>query len=338
MVLIGRSFGSLDRRVETATYGAEIRERGVKFNSDTGVRIKAALGSYKPVEEGVIIACVGSDGRTEKGFESKLEITMYHNGVAPHIIEEIRRIVMCLKDDDFKQLINDQNIEIKDITRDTMNYGYGNTHLVSPGRVMDSFVLYGNPQLLRIAKERLVEEWIDLERGRRFVDYLCSRRKAARHIMIRGTEMVRGALVTHLDFDHGIAYYYNHVHGDSENAVGQTRSFKFGPLRFIQISVEKAVALAARSFVARGELDKAVGLVMGIPNSTAEKLQYLAGERVLNLAPADLADLIDCYLRFLQLYHISEFKFKQGHTELAFDVTEVRGRTDAINRLLTGSN
>ncbi len=319
-----------DSRTRNLSYWDMTRERGRLLNSEAGKRIACILGDYKPLEEKLCVACAGSDGRLEKGFVSRFEVLLYHEDIAPEMLLELDRMVRGLKDEKFRPLVDDHHSETKDVRASFMSYAYQKKDLVFPSRVLDSFFMHGNEDLIRSAKARMIGEWTGPE-GKRIHEHLRLRLKHARETMASGTQKWKGKEIVHADMAQGIARFEDVP--DNGSTV-QLRSFKPGPLRFVQIAVEQAVVGVSRVVGRQRKPEYAEALVRNLPTPTVEKLEYLSGHGAIRLGKAETADVMDCYLAFLQLYHMSEKGHWSGQKEVRFDPQEARERVAALQRLV----
>jgi hypothetical protein len=78
-------------------------------------------------------------------------------------------------------------------------------------------------------------------------------------------------------------------------------------------------------------------MVLGeMPTPTVEKLEYLQDIGAATISPEATAEAAECYLRFLQLYHMAEWMAAKGTPEMRFDASEARTRIAALARILEG--
>lgn len=321
-------------RQRNLAYWELAKDRVKQLNERAGRQMSYVLGIHAPIMDRLCIVSAGSDGRLEKGLISKLETILYHRSLDQDVLTAVDRVIRDLRDEQFHPLVNGNVTEIKSVDLDCMSYAFEDRKRVYPGRVLDSFVLYGNPGVLLAAKTGLIEDWRGAD-GRRIRDILSNRRRSTRVIMASGTQMWKYHTVRHYDIQQGIAYFNDMPSEDGASI--QLRSFKSGPLRFVQVTLELTIVELVRRLCNAEKLDAAVAMLRDLPTPSVDKLDFLFGEGQIRLNKEDVAEVIDCYLAFLQLYHTSENLYRQGQTCMEFDRNEVSERITVLARLLGNS-
>ena len=266
----------------------------------------------------ICIAATGSDGRLEKGPLSPLELIIFSRN--SEYANQVSTIINSLNFDQFT-IIDHASTERKIVGGTSpLSYAMNDEKKVFPSRIFDSVVLAGDPKILLDAKKELVLELANINR---IFEYVQGKKKSARRVMESGQQEWKGQNIVHYDLTNGIAFLNNQNSGDIES---KSRSFKMGPLRYVQYSIEQHLLGKIRGFVANGKTEMAVGLLTDLPTPTVEKLKFLSENKLLNLKGSVLSEAIECYLAFLELYHISENLCQNNQTEFKFDISEVTKR------------
>lgn len=294
--------------------------------------IAKALGGFKAGSERFCVATPGSDGRLEKGTASQLDAVIYHDGLDKKSLRSLAFILSDVLNEERCPILSGEVVEDKNIREGSMIYFNRNPRMVFPSRVLDSFLLYGDESVLAMAKRKMLDE-LEGREGKRALTEIGNRKQKARRLMQSGQQSWRGEMLTHFDLDTGIAYYKTVEAGGSQ---AHLRGFKHGPLRYVQIAMEQAVVSMARVLMGQGKKDDANSVIAEVPTPTVAKIEFISRHGKSKLGAAEVADLTDCYLAFLQLHHQSEELSKEGITELNFDVAEAKDRADAIHRVLGG--
>ncbi len=259
---------------------------------------------------------------------------VFHRTLPTEILEGIVSALRTIRDETFTPLINDVKTETKDVDPHSianMAYAFGSNRLIFPSRVLDSFILEGNPEVLLSAKAKLIAECAGPE-GKRIIEHLRARRRRTKSSMLSGVQKWKGENLAHYNLKTGVAYFDN-VSKCGEEPV-QLRSFKSGPLRYVQVSLEKDIIALIRGLSSGDKSRVASKILANLPTPTVDKIEFLSDMGVLRLTRTDVLDLVDCYIAFLQLYHISEKSFKDGSTTSTFDIKEVTERIDLLVTLL----
>jgi hypothetical protein len=299
-----------------------IKNRVRRLNREAGSFIRSKLGSYDVYSERLCICAVGSDGRLEKGEASPIEIMLLHRDLDAVRADDISQLARCVLESEAAPIAG----ESKSLQMDEITYAFGDHRRPYPSRVLDSAILYGNPELLSYAKAKMLDEWFNPE-GKRIVKTIKERRADARRTMLSGRQKWKGHEVTHFDIGSGKAFY------DNANGV-QIRSVKPGPLRFVQTVIELGVVMLGREMARQGKRSAMVGILEGLPTPTIDKLEYLSDVGLVTLEPSDIEKICDCYLSFLRLYNASERMFVEAENVVRFDPREAKERIGLLNALL----
>lgn len=264
----------------------------------------------------------GSDGRLEKGPQSKLEI-MVLKEKCPSISEIIEKVKHFVEGQAQDEIFG--SLEIKDLQNEVLSYYGNNPQAVFPTRIFDMRYLSGDRATIDKAYNRLFHE-LTGENGRRIMKHVWELKRNARKIMVSGTQSFRGDTLTNYDLDEGVAYF-GPVSGANNVIKG---SFKYGPLRFVQFTFAADMIRYIRS-----KNDST--LIGSLPTNIVEKFLRLEAESLTALSQGSVADVVDSYKYFLWLYHKSQFKFREnGSRELEFDKNEVNERIEALSKILSG--
>ncbi|MEW6749133.1 MAG: hypothetical protein AB1295_05490 [Candidatus Micrarchaeota archaeon] len=317
-------------RARSLTYLGIVKDKGLLLNCKAGSLMKDAVLKHGPLHEEFCVATPGSDGRLEKGLKSKLEVVVYHRGMPEEDVDRFAEAVHTAIDAHQCALVANVFTETKDVTMPGAAFLNGDRHMIVPARVMDSFVLCGNPRLLMEAKMQLINDMVGAH-AKPIIKELKDKKAVSRKIMQSGRQTWKGETVTHYDLDCGMAYCWNK---ESDGSTVHLRGFKFGPLRYMQNVLQHDMMMFVRGLALKKRRDEAKEFLSTLPTPTVEKLHAVGALKNSRLSTDELSELADHYGAFLELYHQSESLSNQGITALPFDTAEVRTRITAIARLL----
>lgn len=295
-------------RVSVATVIQGTRERNKLELERMARKLKDLLREESLVE--TAIAITGSDARLEKGHFSESELIVFANQNGDTKSAEILRS-------------HGFDVEIKIIGSETLSFYEGKRNTVFPQRVYDSVVLVGNPDVFVEAKRRLVSEWKEI----RGIKEEIKRKKAEYRIALNGEQNWKGCKVRNYDLETGEAYYFD----DTETGA-RIRSFKNGPLRFVQFAVTNSLI----SSIKARTTEAGVRIMEEIPTNTSDRIEFLRSVRVLDLEPAEARAMVEIYEHFLCAYHISEWESKKGRRTTAVDIVETRERIIELEKIIEG--
>lgn len=319
-------------RAGTIKYWQANRERVCGLNRRAAAAIKKRLSTTPLVEDQICISAVGSDGRLEKGLDSRLELQILHKDLNPHVVREIDLMLREIQVSG-QPMMEDSETEVKLLGSDPVGYAFSNRSVPCPARLLDSFALFGNPDLHREAKALLVQELAGKE-GKKFLTRLKGRKKVFKNVMERGTQCWKGQEITHYDLEGGVSHFT--TVSDLEGNDVQVRGFKHGPLRYVQGVIEQNLVVFVRAMLGKGDSMGAAMVLNEMPTPTVEKLEYLQDVGVLTVSPQAISEACDCYLRFLQLYHLAEWMAAKGTPQMKFDAIEAKARISTLARVLEG--
>lgn len=316
----------------TLKYWQSNKERVRRLNASASDCIRSKLSRIPLAEEQLCVSAIGSDGRLEKGMDSKLEVQIIHRDLNPEAVGEVDMMLreICVSG---HPLLNDTETEVKRLGSDSMVYAFSNPLIAAPARIFDSVVLFGHPALQRQAKGMLVRELAG-PGGKRAHNRIKDRKNSFKRIMERGTQLWKGIDVTHFDLERGISYFSDQ--GDGNGGIVQVRGFKHGPLRYVQSVIEQNISTLVRALMRRNDNLGALMILDEMPTPTIEKLEYMNDTGIIGISRDGVSEASECYLRFLQLYHLSEWMAGKGKDEMEFDPQEARSRIEALTRLLEG--
>lgn len=302
----------------------------------------SALKSYGPMEEKICnhicgqpcatncqhisIVATGSDGRLEKGHMTSIELILLHKNTSQSTIRDLIEILNQLKSTYGELLINTDNIEDKSLHGEgEMSYAFRSRDRPFPQRLVDAVQIFGCDSLMAEAKVNLLREWLG-RIGKSVKRSLLDKKKEYEYTMLTGKQMWCRTPIMNYDFETGEAYFYNII-----DRV-MVRSFKHGPLRFVQITLMNDIISLCRA-IGRVNFDKAIDLLQKLPTPTVDKLRFLQDDGRLKFKYNELENVVDTYLYFLMLYHTSEDMARQGITTIKFDVEEARERARFLSRV-----
>ena len=297
------------------------------FNAAVQNQIRDDLGRiFTP--DGFCIATTGSDGRLEKGPVSPLEVVLFLDSMGykdmqesgPHR-EELSRTLMGYIRGEIGRPLFEQGLEIKSVDTDEVHkvvktYPDGRkVTLVSPNRIFDSMLLYGNPAVLHKAQQKLVEELKRPEARVGILERIIHRAKEFRNVAISGIQKYGNSSLMHYNPKEGVAFY------DPDNHL---LSFKQGPLRAVQFAI-------VRDLIKELRAGKNPDYLFSLTHNTVDKLREAEVKRDTSLTSQEVIDLTDGYKYFMWLYHISQMAYlNNGEKETRFDVKEVQDRSKRI--------
>ena len=302
-----------------------IKDRVMGQNDEVRFTIAREFRPFRVLASRLSLCAVGSDGRLEKGDKSPLELVLYHREIERAAVRELSELADSLLDHSAYP-ITDGMLEAKSVGRDEMTYAFGDHRKAYPSRVMDSYPIFGNSDVLEEAKLRMLDEW-NSPAGKKIIKTIKERRKSARRIMLSGRQRWKGEDVYHFSLERGKAFY-----GNEEGL--QIRSVKPGPLRFVQSAIEVGMVILGRELTRDGKHAMAADILRRMPTPTIDKLTFLDDIGVLSLSSSDVEKICDCYLSFLKIYHASEAAFVDGGRMVRFDRHEARERIDLLANLL----
>ncbi len=319
-------------RMDTIKYWTANRQRVKGLNKRAGEAIKKKLSRIPHLNEDICISAIVSDGRLEKGLDSKLELQIVNRGLNKSAIVEVDMMLREIEING-QLLLNGSETEVKTLGLDLMAYAYSLRAIPAPARLLDSVVLFGKPEIATMAKAELVSEFIG-KVGRRLLEKLKERKRTFKGITETGKQMWKGLEYCHFDLERGVAYFDDIA--DSNGGTIGLRGFKHGPLRYVQCTLEQNVTSYVRSLAKREAMDAAVDFVAGMPTPTVEKLEYLYQTGASSISQEAISEASECYLRFLRLYHISEWMAAKGRLEMEFNTKEAKEAIGSLTRIMEG--
>lgn len=303
-----------------ASYFDQLRQYNLRLQD----RLVRTLPDEHPSEyaDRFFIATTGSDGRLEKGPQSKVELIVY----SPlEIRQEVKDVVDEIIDDDSLRTF-DPIVEYKKLCTGKLSLYKEDPNRVFPNRVLDSRFLYGNDLLLPLALRGIADEFT-AEHMNRILKNAKDQERYARKIAREGKANFQGNDIVHVDLHEGIAHY------DDENHFGPKRgSFKYGPLRLIQTSMTRGIArrISTRDF----DLDH----LDDYPTNTVDRLHFLETEDLTGLTHSEIADLADNYKWFLWVYHQGQENWRlDKQTETRFDKEDGKHRLEDTLKIIEGA-
>jgi hypothetical protein len=294
-----------------------IKGHVMRLNDKIGETIGRKFHSYSVFADRLCLSAVGSDGRLEKGEMSPLEVVLFHRDLNQLRVNELTELANTLLDPDTYPM-TDGAIESKSVQQDEINYAHGDPRRPYPSRIMDSYPLFGNAEMLQLAKARMLDEW-NSPAGKKMVKTIKERRKDARRVMLSGTQKWKGQEVFHFNLNCGRAFYGN------EDGL---------QIRSVQSAIELGMVMLGRELVGKGKQVMMSGILNGMPTPTIDKLRYLDDVGVVSLSSTDIEKVCDCYLSFLKIYHASEASFVDDERIVRFDSNEAKERIELLVNLL----
>jgi hypothetical protein len=302
-----------------ASYHDSLRQYNCALQRQVSEALKDSLGNNG--DANFTLATTGSDGRLEKGPQSKIEIVVIGNGDYRDTSREAT---------DFIQTQLDRSLFHPDLEFKTLGELYitgynGNLERAYPSRVSDSRFLYGNEPLLYDARKQLHSEIVLETVGRRILERMTSEMKRAKKVCEGGKGTFKKQEICHFDLDRGVAHY------DCEHTNSINRgSFKYGPLRLVQSGL--TVDMIKRLRNNQVDLD----LLENMPTNIVDRLNFLETEGITGLSQEELADLTNSYKFFLHQYHLAQENWRvHKKSETSFDKNSIRGRLTDIVRIVT---
>ncbi len=286
------------------------------FNRQLQERVRAALMyAIEETATQLAILTTGSDGRFEKGPKSLLEVTVIceNQQLVRDEIKKLREVVGS----NYRESIFEPSLDVKSLATDIFSYFNNDPSRVYPCRVIDGRLLYGRLSLFLLGKAKIIYE-VKGKEGKYIIKKVKDRKRIAKQVTTTGMGRFKGER-TYFDLETGEAYY------DEDEYL---LSFKVGPLRYVQTWLLKELLnyIRARSFNYGNQL------LLDTPSKIPSKIHFFNYEGVINKTADERRIIIDHYLYFLWLYHISQYNsLKLGNPITEFDSKEVKKRlTDLV--------
>ncbi len=276
------------------------------------------------------VITVGSDARYEN-WASRVEVVLLKG----HDCEE--GTLSALKDyitSEERAKYFDPVVEVKELSSEKPLYksfipreNEEDLVLFSPYRLMEGKTLYGDPEILREAKLLLAEE-LAIGKNRSTIKRIRNHVKAHAKVTETGAQEYGDNVLMHFDLKAGISYY------DPELQIW---SFKQGPLRLVQYTLARDITSILREIAQEIPHDEIfsndeVHQLMFLPQNTVSKLQKLQGMVYVVPSVQDMFDIMDSYVFFLKLYHISQSHFiSEGESVTEFSESkEIKERLEFL--------
>jgi len=269
------------------------------------------------------VETVGSDARLEKGPVSPIElmIVKQKNTNVPGIL---KRIENHFRWGDGWELF-DEDIEIKDLNEGRMSYVVmrkkrgEDVCVVSPNRMLDSWMLYGNPEIHEEAIEKLKKELKSGDLGKPVIKRIMGGLKSHKKVTGTGIQRYKQQDVKHFDLEEGLAFY------DPDK---NKWSFKQGPLRLAQYAfVRDKIRLI------RGDCPL-VDKILNVSKNTVDALHELSVMDNLAISPETASELADHYKFFLWNYHVAQQNYKDGRVKVSyFHPGEAKKRAESLIKI-----
>ncbi len=309
-------------------YNLELQQLVTNFFHTIGVTDKT---------DDIVLLATGSDGRFEKGPDSKLEVIVLAksisavNDLITTIEQEIRSCTESQHGVFFK------GFEKKDINKERLSE-YLETGQKWPSRILDASVLAGNNQILDEARRKMLGELVGSD-GKSVLKQVKSYFTEYYKILPSGKQISKGEELRHYDPEKGESYY-------SKNGAQYLSSFKYGPNRTIQLMVIRDFIKLLRSICTKHgqlitsgpEYETASLLIQNLPRSVSQKLLFLLDEKRgdnFKLSYSETEELIKLYEYFIWQMHRSQYNYEQfGIAVTQFNPQEVQENIVAIKRLI----
>ena len=296
-----------------SAYSSYIKQFNVNLQSRVTKYLAEEL-SINPHSR-IAIMITGSDGRLEKGPQSRIDLVVLKENM-PSIDGIVGSVESITELNSGKSIFEDT--EIKDLENDSMSFYKNQRDRTFPGRIIESELLAGNDYLGEKSRMKLYNELVGPD-GKSIKDKTKDKEKEYRKIMLSGKQTRKGEEIEHFDMDSGMVFY------DPEDGIF---SFKYGPLRFIQLSFISDIVNFSRQ-------KQRNDLITGLPPNIEDRFYELENLGLSGLPNNQVVELIDNYKFFLWMYHLSQSKYKQeGHKEMGFDRQEVKERINSISKIL----
>lgn len=297
------------------SYHDQLRQYNLSWQRRISAAMIDCLGDG--ARKGYAFTSTGSDGRLEKGPQSKIEVVVYEDDSGVKDLSAVEGVI----NEKFGNIFGVP--EIKRIGHGSISGFGGNPGNCYPTRVLDSKFLYGNPAFLRDAFKQLTCEF-EITTGKRLLDNFSEKVRRAKKVSRGGKDIFKGQEVINFDLDSGVAFY------DCENTNLVFRgSFKYGPLRAVQYGLTYELMKKIRN----GEINH--DFLDHMPQNICERLFFLETEGKTQLAHEELENLADNYKYFLWAYHCSQEAWRtERKNEVPFDPQLVKPKLDSILAVL----
>ncbi len=263
----------------------------------------------KPIEYGIFIT--GSSGRFESSKSKEDFRVIINTGLDNKEKERMKQ--------DLDEIIKNSVIEIKEF-QTTLSIYEDNPNRVFPTLVLDLYPIQESEKIkLLNVMEKFVEE-LENNGGVRIYNKTKKRFSEYKRLTKKGTQKWRNKVITHFNLSTG-EFYYNPKKG----VFGS----KYGPLRTIQFYLAKEIIKHIRN---SNRKDYFVGMLVNIPRQITERINYLIGEKILNLTVEQGDRLAENYSFFLKLYHELQIEYSRKGEEVVLhrDNKEVMERIESL--------
>lgn len=304
-----REFNSLDsHQLPPLDYASMVQTainpnfRGLLISRFEGFKPTYGLNS-------VCIVATGSDGKMERHIQSKSEFIWLDNRPPKspvHISQDIGKFLHWYDETNeiaFHQAYDalPHPFEVKSLTNPEApySYAYGNRNVVYPDRILNSVVVFGNPNLLREAKRKVYEEiTADSAVGKHIREEIKEQLRISRKALESGIS--RGVYCFNLEQTPPVQYY-----NEMETQIGEPRvsttGFKFPAMRLVQRTLDLITIDAIRT--KKISIEEAIDF----PTNTIARIQTL---RDYGILPINTYDIEHAYAWFLQQYHAVQEAYK----------------------------
>lgn len=251
-------------------------------------------------------AVTGSDGKLERHMQSRTEIIIIYKN--SHSSEGVSKnfskwyeITHNRPSEDLYIVDKDRKLpELKNIYGNVpLSYFCGNKEIIYPDRILNAIPVYGNQELLRIAKEKVLEESSsETKLGQEIRKKMKAQLKDYRH------NLEKGIFHHNLTFDLSIIpplQFYD------ESKESYTVGFKSSGLRSVQRELDLLTIHAIRS--------KALTIndAASLPTNTVDRIDKFKKN---NIIPNEL-QIDDSYIWFLRNYHSLQEKYGRNKSRAA---------------------
>lgn len=316
-----------------------------------GLRATLNLHNNSAREFNVGITVVGSDGRSEKGALSQLELALISD--APKRLLEDNETLLKIHETTIKtrkalsSLLQDlvdiempdalltavqflrstgvikPQVEVKSLFNDSV-YRYGGNGAIWPSRILDSVPLKvssSSEEMQLLSKRKLVQE-VQGEDHHTIVKGLKKRFDDYKRVARTGFQKFKEKKIKHYNLDSGMMFY---------NPPQNIGGFKYGPLRLIQSVIE----LKCIDVIHKLSSTDACAFVTNLPTNTSEKTSYLESYNQGLASIKAQQDLVSHYLYFLWQYHRAEYAFLTSEEVMVpFDSVEAKSRIEDVEKIV----
>lgn len=282
-------------KLSESEYSGLLETIGENWRNDLCERLTGLFNDELLQGKHYCLIVPGSDGKKERHPQSKTEIILLLDQNNPQLEKEVRKKIVISRSKN--PTIGPLEIKIVGQEKSPLSFFNHSPQRVYPDRVLNSYLLIGDPSLYFKARQQVLEEMQTKKVRSKMRNQLRQYKKAI------ATGQYRGLAV--FSEEKGEQYYF-------ENANSKEIRFGF-KIAFLR-AVQRKLDLLTINLIKEGK-ESVDTLAKSLPTNTAARIEYLAQRGFLN---QDLAPRLQmAYLWFLKNYHQTQETFSKNKHQIA---------------------